>query len=659
MQYALIGCPNTGKTSLFNALTSSYGYVGNWSGVTVEKKVGTFRNVKGTLTDLPGIYHINPISQDEGVVSSFLLDDQMPLINIADASQLERNLDLTVQLLEMQRPFVMGLNMLDMAENRGIHIDAQKLGEKLGVAVYQINARKAEGTAELEAGLQEGVSVRAALRLDYGACEPLIQAVTEAIAEKYPDGRWIALQFVSRNPVIKSKLKRQFKTEFPDWLAQLEQLERAYRKPLDRVLYDVRRAYILALLADVVETSERFSQLPLSEKIDRLATHRYLGIPIFIGLMYLVFQLTFAWVGGPLSMLLGNFIDGPLTRTVAQFLEAQHVAPFIEDLVLGGVISGVGGVLVFVPQIFVIFFFISFLEDSGYLVRIGVIMDRLFEKFGLNGKAFIPMIIGFGCNVPGIMAARTIEQPKERLLTILVTPFMSCSARLPVYALFTAAFFKSHQALVVTALYFTGVAVALLITKILSMTVMKQETSLFVVELPPYRFPQWLTLWRSTWDKGKGFVRKAGTFIFAGSVVIWLLNYAGPGGFGVAMGDSFLALIGKAVAPLFGPLGFGTWQAVAALVTGFLAKEVVVSSMAIIYGVSDAGLMHSMTQLFTAHSAFAFIFFILLYVPCLATVAVIRRETCSNKWTAFAVVYPLVLAYGLTFVVYQVLEAYF
>jgi ferrous iron transport protein B len=287
------------------------------------------------------------------------------------------------------------------------------------------------------------------------------------------------------------------------------------------------------------------------------------------------------------------------------------------------------------------------------------VMDRLFSVFGLNGKAFIPMIIGFGCNVPGIMAARTIEQPKERLLTILVTPFMSCSARLPVYALFAGAFFKHNQALIVTILYATGILVALTITKVLSMTIMKKETSLFIMELPPYRMPQGLTLWRSTWEKGKGFVRKAGTFIFTGSVIIFLLNYMGPSGFDAPMGDSFLARIGDVLAPVFAPLGFGTWQAVAALVTGFLAKEVVVSSMAIIYGVGSEALMSTMAHTFTPHAAFAFIFFVLLYVPCLATVAVIRRETCSTKWTTFAVVYPLLLAYALTFVVYQVLEAFF
>lgn len=654
--YALIGCPNTGKTSLFNALTGSYGYVGNWSGVTVEKKVGTFRNRTGKLIDLPGIYHINPISQDEGVVTSYLLEDDTALLNIADASQLERHLDLTVQLLEMNRPIVMGLNMIDLAESRGIHIDTAKLQRLLGTPVYGINARKVVGTERLLAGLDQQLQERAALKIDYGIVEPLLDTIADAIRSVYPDSRWIALQFVSHNMVVHVKLKHRFPEQYATWMGALAMLEAQFTQPIERYLYDVRKAFIANVITEVTETSAQFTKLPMSERVDRIVTHRWWGMPIFLLLMYVMFQLTFTWVGGPLSGLFGTFMDGPLTTTVTNLLVMLDVAPFIQDLVVGGVIAGVGGVLVFVPQIFVIFLCISFLEDSGYMSRIAVVMDRLFEYFGLNGKAFIPMIIGFGCNVPGIMAARTIEQPKERLLTILVTPFMSCSARLPVYALFTGAFFAQHQALIVILLYTVGIVVALSITKILSMTVMKKESTMFIMELPPYRMPQGLTLWRSTWEKGKGFVRKAGTFIFAGSVVIWLLNYTGPGGFAVPMGESFLALIGNVLAPVFAPLGFGTWQAVAALVTGFLAKEVVVSSMAIIYNVADAGLMDAMTTAFTPNAAFAFIFFVLLYVPCLATVAVIRRETCSTKWTVFAVVYPLVLAYVLTLSVYQLLQ---
>jgi ferrous iron transport protein B len=330
-------------------------------------------------------------------------------------------------------------------------------------------------------------------------------------------------------------------------------------------------------------------------------------------------------------------------------------ATFIKDVILNGIVAGVGGVLVFVPQIFMLFLIISFIEDSGYMARIATVMDKLMEGVGLNGKAFIPMIIGFGCNVPGIMAARTIEQPKERLLTILLTPLMSCSARLSVYSLFVGTFFESNQAIIVLSLYVMGVVIALVLAKIFSSSLAKGEESMFVVELPPYRIPQWRTLSRSTWEKGKGFVRKAGTFIFGGSVVIWLLSYTGINGWNVPMNESFLQNIGSLLSPLLEPLGFGNWQAGAALLTGFLAKEVVVSTMSIIYAAPDmTGLQGVLTQFFTPLQAYSFMVFILLYVPCLATVAVIRKETGSAKWTWFSVGYALVIAYFVSFVFYRV-----
>ena len=392
----------------------------------------------------------------------------------------------------------------------------------------------------------------------------------------------------------------------------------------------------------------------LTEKLDRIVTHNIFGIPIFLFIMWLIFQTTFTWIGTPLSDKLDAFFAGPLTDTVKSLMDGAGVVPFLQDLITDGVIAGVGGVLVFVPQILVLFFFISLLEDSGYMARIAVIMDRVMEIFGLNGKSFIPMIIGFGCNVPGIMAARSIEEEKERLTTILIAPFMSCSARLPVYALFAGVFFKENQALIVLSLYVIGIVVALLVSLVLSKTVLKNDTSVFIVELPPYRLPSTKTLWRSTWEKGKGFVRKAGTFIFGGSVLIWLLNYAGPGGFNVDIDDSFLAMIGGAIAPLLIPLGFSSWQAGATLIPGFLAKEVIVSAMAIIYAVKDDALVSMIHTQFTPLSAYCFMLFILLYIPCLSTVAAIRKETSSWKWTLIATTYPIATAYLLTMAVYQI-----
>lgn len=423
-------------------------------------------------------------------------------------------------------------------------------------------------------------------------------------------------------------------------------------RSLHQHIYNERSRWIDRILSTSVQyQSER--KLTLTERVDQIVTHQVLGIPIFLLFMYLMFMLTFDWFGVPLSDALDGFIGGPLTEWTASALSAMGASPFIEALILDGIIAGVGGVLVFVPQIFILFFFISVLEDSGYMARVAMVMDRLMEAIGLNGKAFIPLIIGFGCNVPGVMAARTVEQPKERLLTIMLTPFMSCSARLPVYALFAGAFFAAHQAFVVLSLYVLGIAAALVLAKFLSSSKLKEEKSFFVIELPPYRLPQARTLWRATWEKGKGFVRKAGTYIFGGSVLIWLLSYTGPGGTDVAMDDSFLAMIGGVLAPLLLPLGFGTWQAAASLLTGFLAKEVVVASMSIIYFVPEAQLQGMMAEQFTPLAAYGFMAFVLLYVPCLATVAVIKKETNSKKWMFLSIVYGLAIAYAIAFLIYQ------
>ncbi|WP_410983983.1 ferrous iron transport protein B [Bacillus cereus] len=652
---ALLGNPNTGKTSLFNALTGSYEYVGNWSGVTVEKKVGKLKNKQGTLIDLPGVYDLNPVSRDEGVVTNFLLKEEFQhMLNIVDSSQFERNMHLTLQLLEFGKPVSIGLNMIDVAKQRGIVINVNRLSEILGVTVVPVVARSGKGCEELLATLHESEKkVKKPFILSYGeqvdaGIAELMDFLTKA---NYDHPRWLALQFLSNNEVIEQEVEKL--PSYEKLVAIRSHLEVELEGTLEQHIYKIRAAYIEKLKTNVIQ-HEKEGKIPFSERVDKLITHKVLGLPIFLAVMFFIFQVTFTWIGTPLSDMLDEFLGGQFTDWVTAGLTSIGASEFIKALVTEGIIAGVGAVLVFVPQIFALFFFISLLEDSGYMARIAVVMDRIMEFFGLNGKAFIPMIIGFGCNVPGIMAARTIEQEKERLLTVLVTPFMSCSARLPVYALFAGVFFPNSQATVVFSLYIAGIVLALLVTKVMSMTVLKEEKSIFVIELPPYRMPQAKTLWLSTWEKGKGFVRKAGTFIFGGSVVIWLLNYAGPSGFGVDMGDSFLAMIGGFVAPILAPLGFGTWQAAASLLTGFLAKEVVVSTMAIIYAVKEDVLGNVMGAHYTALSAYAFMFFILLYVPCLATVAVIRRETGSVKWTIFSVVYPLIIAYVLTLIIYQV-----
>jgi len=650
---ALIGNPNIGKTSLFNTLTNSYEYVGNWSGVTVEKKVGQVKKLQKEIIDLPGVYTLNPISRDESVVTSFLLEDQVDgILNIIDASNFERNMQLTVDILEFSKPVFICLNMIDVAKKKGISIDVEKLQSSLGVHVIPISARTGKGVEGIYAAIQAFDHTQQRFTLTYDdQIEEGISKI-EALLQHIPEEqrRWCTIQFLLGNDAVDAYLKE--KEYFEQLAAMRDALEKQIGESLNKAISKKRDLYISNIYSEVIIQEK--SEIQWTEKVDKILTHPILGIPIFLALMFLMFQATFAWIGTPLSDYLDGLVGGPLTDTVTQGLEAIGAAPFIINLICDGIIAGVGGVLVFIPQIFVLFFFISLLEDSGYMARIAVVMDRIMEFFGLNGKAFIPMIVSFGCNVPGVMAARTIEQPRERLLTILVAPFMSCSARLPVYALFGAAFFTAHQSLVVFSLYVMGIVVALIVTKLLSMTILKNETSVFIVELPAYHVPQLKTLWRSTWEKGKGFFRKAGTIIFAGSVIIWLLSYLGPHGANVNMDDSFLAIIGGAFGVLFIPLGFGTWQAGASLIAGFLAKEVIVSTMAIIYGVSEGVLSSTMSTHFTALSAYTFLAFVLLYMPCLATVGAIKRETQSVKWTLFATIYPFVVAYLIALMIYGI-----
>jgi ferrous iron transport protein B len=662
LNIALLGNPNTGKTSLFNNLTGSYEYVGNWSGVTVEKKVGTLKNKDGQLIDLPGVYTLSPLSKDEGVVSTFFINEIFDgIVNIIDASQLERNLQLTIQLLEFGKPMAIGLNMNDVAKRRGIYADEGKLSKALNVPVIPIIARTGDGCDGLCSEMANiNIVQREPLVLDYGAVlekgiEQFVHLLPLDFLSHLPH-RWLALQFFEGNKTVHDYLaKLNLSSEFQLLYEETEQAvkEEHHATGLSQWIYKVRHSYISTIVKQAVDQKESNS-ITFTERVDAIVTNKFLGVPIFLLCMLIMFKLTFDWLGTPLSDLLDVFFSGPLTEWLSAMLQALGTSDFIQALVLDGIVAGVGGVLVFVPQIFILFFFISFLEDSGYMARAALVMDKLMESVGLNGKAFIPMIIGFGCNVPGIMAARTIEQPKERLLTVLLTPLMSCSARLSVYALFVGAFFVEYKTTVVFSLYLLGIVLALLMAKLFSKTMLKEEASVFVIELPPYRIPQGKTLLRSTWDKGKGFIRKAGTFIFGGSVIIWLLTYAGPQGLNVAMDDSFLAAIGSILAPILVPLGFGTWQAGAALITGFLAKEVVVSSMNIIYHAPNMdSLQGVMTQAFTPLSAFTFMAFILLYVPCLATVGTIKKETGSTKWTVFSIIYALLLAYVVSIIIYQ------
>lgn len=657
---ALFGNPNTGKTSLFNKLTRTYAEVGNWSGVTVEKKTGILRDKSAVLVDLPGAYSLLPLSLDEGVATRYLLEEPpTALINIVDASQLQRNLYLTVQLLEYGRPLVLGLNMTDVADATGLRVNKELLADQLNVPIIPMVARTGSGSKQMLASLREVRRTSNAFQLDYG---PTVEAAITDICDLLPNApvpqlRWAALQCLEGNPVVMEWMTNEVQRE--QVTARIHRCEEELLgeghaiTPAQRIR-SVRTAWIADLCTKALDTS-KLRPHSLTDRLDALLTHRYLGIPIFLLLMYATFKFTFDWAGTILSDMLDGFFSGTLSTWISELLVHLNASAFTQSLVVDGIVAGVGGVLVFLPQIAILFLIISVIEDSGYMARVTILMDRLMQAVGLNGKSFIPFIIGFGCNVPAIMAARTIEQPRERLITTLLVPFMSCSARLPVYALFAGVFFPTHAASIIMLMYVLGIIVSLILAKIFSkVSILSGEPSLFIVELPPYRVPQALTLFRSTWEKVKGFVRKAGTIILAGSVGIWLLSNFGPQGFGAEMNDSLLATVGGWFAPLLAPLGFGTWQAGASLLTGFMAKEVVVSTMNIIYHVPDMqGLELQVRQAFTPLASFSFMVFILLYVPCLATVAVIRKETLSWRWTAFSVIYPLTVAYIIAVLIYQ------
>lgn len=658
---ALVGNPNTGKTSLFNTLTSSYEYVGNWAGVTVEKKVGSLKNGAGKLIDLPGIYSLHPLSRDEGVAAQYLIDESPEaLVNIVDASQLERNLLLTLQLLEYGKPTVLGLNMIDVANARGIYVNPEILQQHLGITVLPLVARTGKGSGQVLSVLEKTSSIPAVtFKLNYGEhVEQAIGAIQHELQQTagLPNHRWVALQLLEQNPVVLELLSKRMNTSHLMEICDACQTKLQNKKlalTLPQWIRSTRKEYIHSVCLEAVDTT---AQKPhnLTERLDSILTHRFLGLPLFLVFMYAMFKTTFDWVGGPLSDIVDGWITGPISEGANSLLQSIGASGFTHALIVDGIIGGVGGVIVFVPQIFILFLMISFLEDSGYMARVCLLMDSTMERMGLNGKAFIPFIIGFGCNVPAIMAARSIEQPKERMLTTLLMPLMSCSARLPVYLLFAAVFFPAQQATAVMSMYVLGVVFALILCKLFSKHLFKNESSVFIIELPPYRMPQLKTLGRSTWEKGKGFLRKAGTIILAGSVIIWLMSYAGPTGFNVEMDNSFLAKFGGLIAPLLHPLGFGTWQAGSTLVPGFLAKEVVVSTMNIIYHTPDtAGLESQISQVFTPLSSISFMAFILLYIPCLATVGVIKKETASWKWTFFSMGYSLVLAYTVSLIIFQ------
>lgn len=672
LRFALVGNPNCGKTTLFNEITGSTQYVGNWPGVTIEKKEGKARRVNEDIRiiDLPGIYSLSPYSMEEIVARDYILDERPDvIINIIEATNIERNLYLTTQLMELGIPVVISLNMMDAVEARGDKIDVKLLSQELNIPVIPTTASKGHGVKELIAAAA-GVADRDVSKQGtsfFGMYDEYIQRAVDKIEKEivpkleYNNGnsRWTALKLLEEDEKVIEKLKVE--GEFLDDIRLIrKEIEDRHDNDAEAIIADNRYSQIAKIVGKTVRKKTAGSQLTVSDKIDKVVTNRILALPLFLAVMFIIFKITFGAVGEFTIDWLDGFINGTVADAVKGWLQAAGAAEWLVALVVSGIIGGVGSILVFVPQIMILFFFLSILEDSGYMARAAFVMDRLLRKLGLSGKSFIPMLMGFGCSVPAIMSSRTLENEKDRKLTIILTPFMSCGARLPIYLLFAAAFFSSSQDMIIFSIYLLGILVAVLSGVILKKTIFKGEAAPFVMELPPYRVPTLKGLLIHMWDRAKGFIKKAGTVIFAAAVVVWVLqsfNFS----FGMVEDPekSILGAIGSAIAPLFAPLGFGDWKSAVALITGFIAKESVVSTMGILHGIGEVAedsteLATALQGVFTPLSAYAFMAFTLLYMPCMAAFATIKREMDSWRWTIFTVGYQTGTAWIIAFLIFQI-----
>ncbi len=667
MRIALAGNPNCGKTTLFNALTGSNQYVGNWPGVTVEKKEGTAHigEKAVTVVDLPGIYSLSPYSMEEIVARDFIIGEGPDcVIDIVDATNLERNLYLTVQLLELERPTVLALNFMDEVEKRGDRIDVDRLSKELGVPVIPITARTGEGVEELMHTAHRQMHLGVTVEPD-DLYDDYTHDIHHRMGELLHDyayaadlpAHWASIKLLEGDAIVEKALNLP-----QDVKKKLDALVAEYENSSDlgdreTLIADSRYQYIQRVVAASVVRGTAPGEPTFSEKIDRVVTHRVFAIPLFLCTMLIMFVVTFGPFGSWLSDGVGAGMDA-LAQWLAPALEGMGVSPVLVSLVCDGIIAGVGGVLTFLPQIALLFLFLSFLEDSGYMSRAAFIMDRALRRFGLSGKAFIPMLMGFGCSVPAIMGARTMENEKDRRMTILLIPFMSCSAKLPVYGLLSAAFFGPWAGLVVFGLYIIGMVVGIASGLFFKKTLFAGEPAPFVLELPPYRLPSIGNMLTHVWQKVKGFLVKAGTLILLMSMVLWLLQSFD---FSLHMVEdpthSMLGALGNVIAPVFAPCGFGHWQAAVALLTGLIAKEMVVSSLSMFYGFSltAAGteVAAAMTG-FTPLSAFAMLVFILLYVPCVAAVSTLFKEMGSRKWAWFSIAWQIGCAYVVSLLVYQI-----
>ncbi len=660
LHFALAGNPNCGKTTLFNQLTGSSQYVGNWPGVTVEKKEGRVKNSTRPVSvlDLPGIYSLSPYSPEEIVTRNCLIEEHLELIiDIVDATNIERNLYLTTQLAELGCPMIIALNMIDLLEKRGDKIDCQQLEKELGIPVVPISASRGIGLDEL---MQRAVAYaertkKAEVRNIYSPDVDMVLQQIETQLEQVQgkqdvNGRWTAVKVFEGDSLTQKSLALK-----PEQEQKIERLKQQIKttRYVDRemIIADQRYRYICAVCAKVVQKGHAQGFVTLSDKIDRVATNRVWALPVFLLMMLFIFFITFGPLGNALKEGMEWLIGEQLAQLVTQWITAAGASEWVRSLLVDGIIGGVGSVISFAPQIVLLFTLLSILEDTGYMARAAFIMDQLLRKIGLSGRAFVPMLMGFGCTVPAVMGTRTLENEKDKRLTVLITPFMSCSAKMPVYALFISTFFASYSPLVIFSIYLLGIVVAVLSALLFKNTLLKGEPAPFVMELPPYRMPTPKSLWLHVWERLKDFLTRAGTIILAATIVIWFLQSFSPSLQPVTDSQSsILAAVGTWLAPVFTLCGFGDWRASVSLVTGLVAKESVVSTMAVLYG--GAGI--ALTQVFTPLSAYAFMVFVLLYTPCIAALSAIHREMGSIKWTLITIGYQLVVAWFASALIYQI-----
>ena len=666
-----IGNPNCGKTTLFNAYTGANLKVANWPGVTVEKVEGAIsaHGYDIRLVDLPGTYSLSSYTMEEQVSRQFILSEEVDvIIDVVDASALERNLYLTLQLLELGKPVVMALNMVDIIEKRGMQIDMHRLPEMLGIPVIPVSARKKKG---IEILLHAAVHHKDNKtpdplihnhsddsehqhnhHLEYAMVysddiENKIDQIIEKLQVEHPNltnYRWHAIKLLENDKEITEK--------YPIDLSDV--VDKSYESDIINEKYEFINEIVWEVLVD------KDKQDAFTEKVDKVLTHTVWGIPIFLGIMALVFVFTF---------LIGDWIKGYFETGVEVFsgfiatsLTAVNVSPILISLITDGIIAGVGAILSFLPNIIILFLALAFLEDSGYMSRVAYVMEGIMSKFGLSGRAFIPMILGFGCTVPAIMASRALENKRDRYKVMLITPFMSCSARLPIYILFSEMFFRDHAMIVAYSMYIIGLVVAIVVAALISVIDRKKTENFLLIELPEYKIPSAHTVFIYVWEKVKDYVTKAGTTIFIASIFMWLILNFGVDGYSVEMSKSFGAIMGHWLVPFFAPIGLGFWQIAVALIAGISAKEVVVSSCAVLFGIANITSQTGMNNLvsilgdagFGPLNAICMMIFCLLYIPCLATLAIIKRESNSTKWMLFTAAFQLAVAWLVTFAVYQI-----